>query len=273
MNWLNLTIDARFTFNENGRLKVRVLDPKAPGLKLLDALPSLIGYRIRKAEKIFGRISADQRKIHYFQKVADGFRLRTNCNPAPDQRVPADGPLAVVANHPLNGIDGIALAAALCNSRPDLKVMLTSTFDGVPGLKEHAIFVNASDGPSAKSRSAPVREALQWLKDGHALVLFPAGQGSYISDNGRKDPVDVEWSTGVITLLKNSGANVLPMYVKGRPSRVFLQTRKFYRPLATLFLLREILIQEGTAVSFVIGEPNSYEQVAAQGTRREQIQY
>jgi putative hemolysin len=270
---LNLTIDARFRFDENCRLNVQVLDPKAPGIRALDLLPSLIGYRIRKAEKIFRRIFEDDRDIHYFRKGADGFRLTVMPGAGFEERIPRNGPLIVVANHPLNGIDGMAIAAALCRVRPDLKVMLTTTFDGIPGLKEHAIFVNASNGPSAKSRTEPVREAIAWLKQGHALILFPAGQGSYISVKGRKDPVDVEWNTGVAMLLKSSRAHVLPVYVFGRPSFVFLQTRKLYHPLATLFLLREILIQEGSKVLFGVGDSVSYEQIAAQGDRHRQVDY
>ncbi len=273
MPLFNLTIDARFSFDENCRLKVKVLDPKAPGLRILDILPSLIGYRIRKAEQIFRRIFEDQRKVHYFQKVADGFRLRIEPSPEFETKIPRDGPLVIVANHPLNGIDGMAMAAAMCRPRPDIKVMLTTTFDGIPGVKEHAIFVNASDGPSARSRSEPVREAIAWLKQEHALVLFPAGQGSYVAEEGRKDPVDVPWNTGVATLLKNSRANVLPVFVEGRPSHVFLQTRKLYHALSTLFLLREILIQEGSKVSFHVGDAVSYEQIVEQGGRREQIDY
>ncbi len=273
MALLNLTIDARFRFDENCRLQVRVLDPKAPGIRVLDLLPSLIGYRIRKAEKIFRRIFEDHRSVHYFRKVADGFRLTVKPDLGFEDRVPRNGPLIVVANHPLNGIDGMAVATALCGTRPDLKVMLTTTFDGIPGLDEYAVFVNASDGPSARSRSEPVREAMAWLKQGHALILFPAGQGSFISVKGRKDPVDVEWSTGVATLLKHSHANVLPVYVVGRPSRVFLQSRQLYHPLSTLFLLREILIQEGSQVSFRVGDAVSFEQIAAQGDRRRQVDF
>lgn len=156
MSLLNLTIDARFRFQPNGRLKIQVLDPAAPGLRLLDLLPSLIGYRVRKAEKIFQRIFSDHRDIHYFCKTADGFRLMIHADPGYESRVPVSGPLIVVANHPLNGIDGMAIAAAMCDLRPDLKVMLTTTFDGIPGVKEHAIFVNASDGPSARNRSESV---------------------------------------------------------------------------------------------------------------------
>jgi putative hemolysin len=74
-------------------------------------------------------------------------------------------------------------------------------------------------------------------------------------------------------LLKSSRAHVLPVYVLGRASFVFLQTRKLYHALATLFLLREILIQEGSKVFFEVGDAVSYEQIAAQGDRRQQVDY
>lgn len=273
MPLFNHTIDARFRFDVNGKLKIRVLDPAAPGIRALDLLPSLISYRVRKAEKIFRRILDDDRDVHFFRKAADGFRLKVLPPSGFEQRVPQRGPLLIVANHPLNGIDGMAIASALCEARPDLKIMLTTTFDGIPGLAEHAIFVNASDGPSARNRSEPVREAIAWLKQDHALILFPAGQGSYLREQGRRDPVDVEWRSGIATLLKSSEASVLPAFVSGRPSFVFLQTRRLYRPLATLFLLREILIQEGRQVAFQVGEPVSYQRITAAGDRQQQANF
>ncbi len=273
MPLFNLTIDARFRFDENRRLKIQVLDPMAPGMRTLDLLPALIGYRVRAAQKIFRRIFEDHRDVHYFRQVADGFRLTVDPGSGFQSRVPPDGPLVIVANHPLNGIDGMAMAAVLCDVRPDLKVMLTTTFDGIPGLPDHAIFVNASDGPSARNRSEPVREAIAWLKDGHALILFPAGQGSYVSTDAHKDPVDVPWNPGVATLLKNTRATVLPVFVRGRPSHVFLQTRKLHHSLSTVFLLREILMQEGSHVSFHVGEPVLFDDIAARGDRRGQVDF
>ncbi|MGI9518892.1 MAG: hypothetical protein ACR2NP_17690, partial [Pirellulaceae bacterium] len=129
MPLLNLTIDARFNFDENGKLRVRVLDPLAPGLRVLDLLPGIIRYRIRQAEKVFGRILDDHREIHYFHKAAEAFRLQVTPSVGFEDRVPRTGPLVVVANHALNGIDGMAIGAALCDVRPDLKIMLTTTFD------------------------------------------------------------------------------------------------------------------------------------------------
>ena len=273
MALFNLTIDARFRFGDDGRLSVRVLDPKARGLRLLDLLPIAIRYRIRNAEKIFSRIAGDRRDVHYFDKVIDGFRLNVSAEFAPSAHVPASGPLIVVANHPLNGVDGMAIASVLARSRPDLRLMLTTTFEGVPGLADYAIFVNASDGPSAKHRAEPVREAIAWLKSEHALIVFPAGQGSFIREPGRPDPVDVPWNKGVATLLKNSGANVLPVFVRGRASQVFLRTRRLYGPISTLFLLREILIQEGSTIRLRIGKPVSHEMISAQGSREQQVAF
>jgi putative hemolysin len=270
---LNLTIDARFQFGGDGRLRVRVLDPKASGLRILDLLPLVIGYRIRKAEKIFSRIATDRRDVHYFQKVVDGFRLTVTADFAPDSQVPQSGPLIIVANHPLNGVDGMAIASVLAQSRPDLRLMLTTTFEGIPGLADYAIFVNASDGPSARNRAEPVREAIAWLKAGHALVVFPAGQGSFVHEPGRRDPVDVPWNKGVATLLKNSEANVLPVFVRGRASYVFLKTRRAYRPLSTLFLLREILIQEGSSIRLRIGAPLTHADITSQGSREQQVDF
>ena len=228
-------------------------------------------YRIRKAEKVFRRIAADHRDVHYFQKVADGFRLDIDAGADVTQRIPREGSFLAVANHPLNRIDGIAIAAIMSRIRPDLKVMLTTTFEGIPDLRVHAIFVNASNGPSARNRSEATREALAWLKKGHPVLLFPAGQGSFVEVDGHRDPVDVPWNKGITTFVK-CAHKVLPVYVEGHSSQLFLKTRRLYAPLSTLFLLREILIQEGTLVRFRIGEALTNVQVSSQGSREQQVE-
>ncbi len=271
---VNTTIDPRFRIKD-GRLEVQLVDPKAPGAKALDLIPLFFGRTlgVKKAQKIFQILEADRREIGFFQKAIDAFRVKVRYRKGVLERIPKSGPLVVVANHPLHGIDGLAIAHMLSHVRDDVKVMLTSTFDGIPGMAEHGIFVNESAGPSARSRSESTREAIEWLKAGHVVVLFPAGQGSCVPSERPHYPVDGPWLKGTSLLIKKSGAQVLPIFVHGRPSLLIQAVRQVLPQVALFLLLREIVRQRGRRVRLEVGQALNAEEVLAQGDAEAQLEF
>jgi len=87
------------------------------------------------------------------------------------ENVPQEGPLLVVSNHP-GTVDSVAIAATL--PRPDLKIVAT----GIPFLKElpvtrkHLIYATLDP----HERMVTLRQSLQHLKQGGALLIFPSGR-------------------------------------------------------------------------------------------------
>ena len=57
-------------------------------------------------------------------------------------RIPASGPVVVVANHPYGVLDGAILTVLLTRVRPDVKVLTNSLLADVPELRKHCIFVD-----------------------------------------------------------------------------------------------------------------------------------
>lgn len=272
---LNVTLDPRFGVDPSGRLRVKLVDPKAPGLRLLNVVPRLFPrlLGLAAANRVFRQLANDARSVSFFQKAVDAFKLDVQWPASALGRIPKSGSLLVTANHPRNGMDGLAIAHLVSQVRGDVKVMLTSAFQGIPGMAEHGIFVNDSDGPSAASRSAAVREAIDWLRQGHAVVLFPAGEGSYIRAENRSTPVDPAWRTGTALLLRKSAAQVLPVHVDGAPGRVFQMARRVFHPAAMFLLVRELMRQKGSTVRLRVGAALSRDEVLAQGDAAAQMNF
>lgn len=86
------------------------------------------------------------------------------------ERVPAEGPLLVVSNHP-GTIDGLAIASHL--PRLDLKIVVS----GVPFIRnmratgDHLIYSSLN----TFERMNVVRAAIRHLENGGAVLLFPSG--------------------------------------------------------------------------------------------------
>jgi len=86
------------------------------------------------------------------------------------ERIPAEGPLLVVSNHP-GTVDGLAIAAHL--PRPDLKIVVS----GVPFIRHLRAAANHLIYSSLDTveRMLVVRSAIRHLQEGGAVLLFPSG--------------------------------------------------------------------------------------------------
>jgi 1-acyl-sn-glycerol-3-phosphate acyltransferase len=91
-------------------------------------------------------------------------------------RPPAVGPLLVLSNHP-GAYDALALMAAL--GRRDLRIVAADRrfLRALPGLSAHLLFVPGEEGdPRPLARAAAIRRAARHLREGGALLHFPAGR-------------------------------------------------------------------------------------------------
>jgi putative hemolysin len=203
---------------------------------------------------------------HRVRSTPPGFRLeallaemqvRLEVQPADIERIPAKGPLLAVANHPFGVLDGVALAVLLSRVRRDVKILTNSLLEGIPELHEHCIFVDPFRTPSSADKNlkplkqAP-KEAIDWLRQGGALAVFPAGEVSQW-DVRKGDVTDPSWNTVAARLVRNTGASALPVYFGGRNSVRFQLLGLINPKLRTLFLLQEFLEQRGKDVRIRIG--------------------
>ena len=68
------------------------------------------------------------------------------------RRVPASGPVVVVANHPTGALDGLALAHALFRRRSDVRLLGNHLLSRVPEMRDWTIAVNPFDPRSIENR-------------------------------------------------------------------------------------------------------------------------
>src|SRR5580692_12163891 len=125
--------------------------------------------RVGKARDLYRRV----------QRSPEGFRLETllaemriglSVGAADQERIPANGPVVVVANHPYGVLDGAILALLLTRARPDVKVLTNFLLAEIPELQQHCIFVDPfQTGRSVELNRRAMREALSWLRQGGML--------------------------------------------------------------------------------------------------------
>ncbi len=181
------------------------------------------------------------------------------------RHVPRRGALLVVANHP-GMVDAMAIAVAL-ECRPDLKIVASerNIFQFIPNVRSRLFFVR----PQAGIQTGLLRDATKHLRQGRALLTFPAGTIEPDPSLRVADPLS-HWSDSAELLVRLVPETVvLPIAVSGvisrtahqhRIPRCFADQKEREWAAATLQILCPRLRDTQTRV--VIGEPIASEECA-----------
>ena len=238
------------------------------------------------AEKFvpLGRVRDLYRRV---QRSAKGFSLENllaemqvelRVDPADALRIPASGPVVVVANHPFGMMDGAVLAVLLARVRPDVKVMTNYLLRDVPELAQHCIFVDPFQNDSSGGRRnidvnrRALREALAWLQGGGMLGVFPAGEVSHLQLH-QGQISDPAWNETAARLIQQTEAAALPLYFCGRNSVSFHLFGMIHPKLRTAFLLQEFLHQKGRTIDVRVGSEITSDFIAGIADHREATEY
>jgi putative hemolysin len=258
---------------DNNRGQTNQIDVFAHPARLL-GLPSFADKFIpsKEANALYRRV----------RSAPEGFRLRTllsemkidvEVHTADLQRIPAKGPFVAVPNHPFGVLDGAALAALLSRVRSDVRVITNSLLAGLPELQQHCFFIDPFHtlSPSAKNVKS-LKLASEWLRNGGALAVFPAGEVSRI-DIRQGQVIYPVWKTIAARLVCQTGASALPVYFCGRNGVTSPLLDLINPRLRTLFLLQEFLQQRGKQVRVRIGKPIPSELIASLESEEEATEY
>lgn len=216
------------------------------------------------------------------QRSPDGFHLETllaemriglSVGAADQARIPASGPVVVVANHPYGVLDRAILTVLLTRVRPDVKVLTNFLLSDVPELQKHCIFVDPfQTDRSLESSRRGLREALAWLQKGGVLALFPAGEVSHWQMPVAQI-VDGEWNDAAVRLIRKTGATALPVYLCGHNGVGFQLMGMIHPKLRAAFLLRKFLNQAGKTVEVRVGSGIPADAVEAIADDHEATEY
>ncbi|TDI78012.1 MAG: lysophospholipid acyltransferase family protein [Bacteroidetes bacterium] len=194
--------------------------------------------------------------LNFMNALLGEFEIRFEIPEEDLRRLPKTGPFISISNHPLGGIDGILLLKLLLEHRPDFKIIANFLLHRVEPMKPYVMPVNPFEThKDAKSSLMGFKTALQHLRDGHPLGIFPAGEVSTYRD-GRL-VVDKPWEVAAMKLVKKAEVPVVPIYFHAKNSKLFYRLAKISDKFRTAKLPSELLTQKERLIKVRIGNPIS----------------
>ncbi|MEM9249345.1 MAG: lysophospholipid acyltransferase family protein [Pseudomonadota bacterium] len=170
-------------------------------------------------------------------------------------RIPRDGPLVVVANHPHGLVDGMVLAELMGRARTDYKILTRSLLTGVAEIDEFMIPVPFAHEEDALQQNLEMRKkSMEHLKDGGAIVLFPSGVVA-ASETWFGPAIEREWNPFTSKMIQRSGARVLPVFFPGQNSRWYQISNRVSSTLRQGLLLYEVVHALNRPQAPIVGEP------------------
>ncbi len=170
-------------------------EPSLVDLRELGSSPwqkSLLGFARRVAEPVlrFGALNRSYRslrgrpvdsKLSFFDHGLNVLGASYRVEPEDLERIPKEGPVFLLANHPFGGVDGLILGSLLDRVRPDGKLMANYLLGRIDNMGGRCFYVDPFGGPEAKQANFQgMKDSLRWLREGHAMGTFPSGTVSFL---------------------------------------------------------------------------------------------
>lgn len=194
---------------------------------------------------------------NFFDRALATLGIRYEVSAEDLSRIPVEGPVFLLANHPYGGVDGIIMGSLMERVRPDGRLLANSLLDRIDHMGGRCFYVNPFGGEAAaRENIRGIKQSLAWLREAHLLGTFPAGEVSHLRWRGRKVS-DPQWADNLAQLIKRTGATVVPVYFPGQNSRLFQILGLLHPRFRTALLPREMLALRGSVLEVRIGRPIS----------------
>lgn len=226
--------------------------------------------RMNRLYETMGKINDAE---NFIQEALSRLQVEFKIPEADYSRIPQNGPVIVVLNHPFGGIEGLLVSSLLLSRRKDIKIMANFLLADIPGIRELFIPVDPFDQKKSRYRNIQaLRKAIRWVNQGGVLVVFPAGEVSHFQFKERRT-TDPPWNPGILKIIQKTQAPVLPIFFKGKNGLLFQVAGLIHPRLRTALLAREVLNKQKRNFEVRVGHLIPSKIMASFSSFRVQLDY
>lgn len=138
--------------------------------------------------------------------------------------IPRKGSIIIAANHPLGGLDGMALIKSVGEVRPDVRFFVNDILKNLKNYGEIFVAVNKVGASSTKS----LRTMEEVFMTECAVLFFPSGLVSR-KQNGLVR--DLTWKKSFVTQAIDHKRMIQPVFIEGENSSFFYNFANFRKKI------------------------------------------
>ncbi|MCH5229069.1 MAG: glycerol acyltransferase [Muribaculaceae bacterium] len=177
------------------------------------------------------------------------------------------------SNHPLGGLDGMALITVLATKYGDgnIRFLVNDMLMNVTPLKDIFLPVNKF-GKQGKANTLEINAK---MASNCQIFQFPAGLCSRLNDRGEVS--DLEWQKSFVVKALEYKRDIVPVFFKGKNSDKFYKIARWRKKLGIKFNLEQILLPSelckarGKHFEIIFGKPINWRQLAESGKNSKEL--
>ena len=177
------------------------------------------------------------------------------------------------SNHPLGGLDGMALITILGGKYGDdnIRFLVNDMLMNVLPLRSIFLPINKF-GRQGKDYAKVINEKME---SDCRIFQFPAGLCSRLNDKG--EIVDLEWQKSFVSKAIEYKRDIVPVFFEGKNSKKFYRAAKWRKKLGIKFNLEQILLPSelckarGSHYRVIFGSPIKWEDLIKSGKSHKEL--
>jgi putative hemolysin len=189
--------------------------------------------------------------LDFIEKILEEFGVEVSWEG--EENIDKNKRFIIAANHPLGGMDGIALMQVAGKIRKDILFPVNDILMNLPNLQELFIPINKHGSNMENARIID-----QAFESDVMMLYFPAG---LVSRRRAGVVKDLEWKKTFIRKARSYKRDIIPTFINGKNSGWFYGLANFRKTfriganLEMLYLVDEMVKQKGKKIHIKFGEP------------------
>lgn len=169
-------------------------------------------------------------------------------------KIPKSGKCVIVMNHPLGGMDAMALVDGLRDHRTDIKFIVNDLLLNLEPLKDIFVGINKH----GKTKSSSLLQVNSLFSSEQLVCVFPAG---LVSRKSKGVVKDLDWKKAFVKQARQNDQLIIPIHIDGELSNFFYRLANFRKfigikaNIEMLYLVDELFKQKNKTITIKFGKP------------------
>ncbi|MBN2893168.1 MAG: 1-acyl-sn-glycerol-3-phosphate acyltransferase [Bacteroidales bacterium] len=220
----------------------------------------LPGFLINKLKKIVHEEDINHIMTIYHDDIGQDFvksllnHWKIKVNYCGLNEIPANQKYVIASNHPLGGLDGIAMLNLIYKYLGNAKAIVNDLLLNITNLKPVLTGVNVF-GKFSKKQILDIDELYQGENQ---ILVFPSG---LVSRKIKGEIKDMDWKKSFLVKAIENGRSIIPVYAEAKNSNFFYNLAKLRKFLGFKFNIELIYLPDemfkfaGQEILFKFGKP------------------